>query len=39
VGLTPSPSQPAKWTYRAVFWLKDARVGQWTQTASITTPA
>ena len=39
VDLTPFPAQPTKWIYRAVFRLKDARVGQWSQTASITTPA
>ena len=39
VDLTPSPSQPAKWTYRAIFRLTDAYMGQWSQTASITAPA
>ena len=39
VDLTPFPPAPAKWSYRAIYRVKDARVGQWSLPVSISTPA
>ncbi|MEO6873002.1 MAG: hypothetical protein ABI233_12405 [Chthoniobacterales bacterium] len=32
----PFPAAPAKWTYQAIYRLRDSRVGQWSSPASIT---
>jgi hypothetical protein len=33
---TPFPAAPAKWTYRAIYRLNEAQVGQWSSPVSIT---
>ena len=33
---TPLPATPQKWTYKAIFKLGDARIGQWSDEGSIT---
>lgn len=32
----PLPTTPQKWTYKAIYRLSDARVGQWSNENSIT---
>ena len=36
---TPFPAAPAKWTYRAIYHVDDAQVGQWSAPVSVTVPA
>jgi hypothetical protein len=33
--LTPFPATPTKWTYRAIYRLDEAQVGQWSSPVSI----
>jgi hypothetical protein len=33
---TPFPATPTKWTYRAIYRVGDARVGQWSKSVSVT---
>ena len=39
VDFAPFPAAPAKWTYRAIYRVDDAQVGQWSAPASVTVPA
>jgi hypothetical protein len=32
---TPFPATPAKWTYRAIFYVGDHAVGQWSDPVSV----
>gem|GEM_PF-4222641 len=41
IATTPSDPKgvtatPTKWTYTAIFWLNDQRVGQWSKPVSVT---
>ena len=38
VDTAPFPAAPAKWTYRAIYRVDDAQVGQWSAPVSVTVP-
>jgi hypothetical protein len=39
VDTAPFPAVPTKWTYRAIYRVDDAQVGQWSAPVSVTVPA
>jgi len=39
VDTQPFPATPIKWTYRAIYRVNDAQVGQWSLPVSVTVPA
>jgi len=36
IDTTPFPAAPAKWTYKAIYRVNDAQVGQWSKPVSVT---
>jgi hypothetical protein len=39
VDTAPFPPTPVKWTYRAIYRMGDAQIGQWSAPVSVTVPA